>query len=429
MTLAAIAAVAVLVRVIYIVAIYPSSNLSGDALEFHFLARLLADGYGYVQPGPLTELVVGNAGNELVVRPDGPRVPTAEKPPLYPLVLSLGSVIDETSYTLQRLISAVLGAGSVILAGLIARRIASPRVGLIAAALAAVYPPLVLIDGSLHSESLYVLLVAAALLAALRTIDHPTWQRAAALGALIGLAALTRGEGVLLLALLAAPVIVWSARPAFWRPLLATLAAAALVLVPWVARNWITFDRPAAISTNEGGLLFGANCDAAYFGGEIGSWPCFPPPDPTGTTNEAAISARLRGEALDYAREHAERVPAVVAARVLRVWDLWAPPAGTASFEAQNSRHAGLQTAAAWSLYALLPFAVAGAWLLRRARPELGVLLVPVLMVTLVAALTYGTVRFRAAAEVSLLVLGALALERAAILMRNRAESRRTQAQ
>jgi hypothetical protein len=228
---------------------------------------------------------------------------------------------------------------------------------------------------------------------------------------------------VLLLALLAVPAIVWSARTAgtaLWRPLAAVLAAAALVLVPWIARNWITFDRPAAISTNEGGLLFGANCDEAYFGGEIGSWPCFPPEDPIGTTNEAAISAHLRGEALDYAGDHVERLPAVVAARVLRLWDLWGVPAGTAEFEAKNSRHAGLQTAAAWSLYVLVPLAAAGAWLLRGARPRLAVLLVPVLMVTVVAALTYGSVRFRAAAEPSLLVLGALGLDHAVFFLRER---------
>ena len=64
--------------------------------------------------------------------------------------------------------------------------------------------------------------------------------------------------------------------------------------------------------------------------------------------------------------------------------------------------------------------ALAGAVLLRRRRPALLVLLAPVATVLLMAAVTYGTTRFRFAAEPSLCVLAAVALVTAAGALRER---------
>ena len=64
------------------------------------------------------------------------------------------------------------------------------------------------------------------------------------------------------------------------------------------------------------------------------------------------------------------------------------------------------------------PLAIAGAWLLHRRRQPLAILLVPVAMVTLTALLTYGSTRFRFAAEPSIVVLAAVAVD--ALLRRRR---------
>jgi hypothetical protein len=66
----------------------------------------------------------------------------------------------------------------------------------------------------------------------------------------------------------------------------------------------------------------------------------------------------------------------------------------------------------------LVPLAVAGGWLLHRRRQPLAILLVPVVMVTLTALLTYGSTRFRFAAEPAIVVLAAVALD---ALVRRRA--------
>src|SRR5207302_10880566 len=109
-----------------------------------------------------------------------------------------------------RRLGAPFGFGTLALIGLTPRRAAGPRTGLIAAAVAAVYPVLVAADGAMMSETLYGLLIAGALYVSLRMVDG--WRTplaAAILGALIGLAALTRAEGLLLLALLAWPLALY----------------------------------------------------------------------------------------------------------------------------------------------------------------------------------------------------------------------------
>jgi len=390
------------VRLVYALAVMGSRPVSGDGSEFHLLANVLATAHRYVEPF-------------LYAFRGGRVVPTAEKPPLYPALLALPSAIGLDSFTAHRIASCVMGTALVALVGLLGRRVAGNRAGVLAAFVAALYPALWMLDASLRSESLYAPLVALCLLAAYRLRDAPSARRAALLGGTIGLAALTRSEGQLFLVVLALPV-VWVAQPA---PRLRLRLAVAglggfLVLVgPWLARNWIAFARPTAISTNEGGLLAGSNCHSAYYTKEIGTWACLPVNDPRWGTNEAAISGHLRERAVDYASDHTGRLAAVVAVRVLRVWDLW-HPRGSAHFEAAIANRAlGAQQAAVVCLYLLAPLAAIGCVVLRRRGGPLRILLAPVALVTFVAATTYGSTRFRVAAEPAIVTLSAVALDAA----------------
>src|SRR5439155_11107905 len=126
---------------------------------------------------------------------------------------------------------------TIVLVSLIARHVAGERAGIAAAAIAAVYPIFIGVDGALMSETLYGPLIAGSLLAALHLLDSPAVRTAAVLGGLIALAALTRTEALLLVPLLALP-LAWrggaAGRP---RRIAATLGACALVLAPWVIRN------------------------------------------------------------------------------------------------------------------------------------------------------------------------------------------------
>jgi 4-amino-4-deoxy-L-arabinose transferase-like glycosyltransferase len=298
----------------------------------------------------------------------------------------------------------------VFVVGLLGRRVDGERTGLIAAAIAAVYPMLVALDGGVRSESLYVLLIALVLLFAYRLHDRRSALDAGMLGVLIGLAALTRSEALLLLFLIALPVA--------WRMGARVIAAACLGLVlvagPWEVRNLLTFNRPIALTSNEGGLLAGANCERAYYGDLIGNWPCYTPLRATPEVDESDISWRLRRRALDYASDHAGRVPAVMGVRVLRTWQVWRPRQQATLDAVESERKLRVQQVGMVCLYVLALLAVAGAIALRRARRPLWPLLAPIVLVTVVSALTWGAGRFRAAADVAIVVLAAVAIARLA---------------
>src|SRR5204862_517756 len=78
------------------------------------------------------------------------------------------------------------GAGTVFMIGLIGRRLAGERAGLLAAVVGAIYLPLVMNDSLLLSESLAGLMIAVVLHAALRFHARPGVGRALWLGAAVG---------------------------------------------------------------------------------------------------------------------------------------------------------------------------------------------------------------------------------------------------
>jgi 4-amino-4-deoxy-L-arabinose transferase-like glycosyltransferase len=393
--LAAVAGVGLAIRLVYALGVMGGREVTGDGREFHFLANVLATTGKYLQPF----MYIGLHRS----------IPTTEKPPLYPAVLAIPSALGLDSYAAHRVLSCLLGTSAIVLIGLLGRRVGGPRIGLAAAALAAVYPALWMLDSSLRSESLYLPLIALVLLLSYRLLDAPTWRRAALAGLGVGLAALTRSEALVLIVL---PLLLLPRGRRL--KLAAAVAAGCLVVVgPWLVRNWVVFHQPTAISTNEGGLLAGANCHSAYYTVLIGTWACFPRNDPAWGENEAVISGHLRSRALHYASDHLGRVPAVAGVRILRVWDLY-EPRFAAHYEASIAdRNLYAQWGAMVSLYLLAPFAAFGAWTLRRRGDPLRILLAPVVFVTVVAALTYGSTRFRVAAEPAIVVLavvGAAAL-------------------
>jgi hypothetical protein len=390
--LGAIVLVGLVLRLLYAYALVKSRPLLGDALEFQQQANLLASGHGLIEPQ------VWFAHH--ISRPSG------DKPPLYPFLEAAISVLGGRSWAWHDIVDLVAGMATVWVTGLVGRRAGGrrgERVGLIAAAVAAVYPLLIAADGSLRSESVFALLVTLSLLCALRLREAPSARRAAVLGAVIALAALTRSEALLLVVLL--PFAI-----AGWRRGLVSLAACVLVLSPWLIRDAIAFGRPVLISTNVGGLLAGANCAKTYHGPLLGQWDlsCLPPAT---YANEAAESDHLRTVGLRYAQHHATRLPAVIVARVGRSFEVFNPEqqwAMEAFFEGRNEK---VEKAGVFVYYAVELLAIAGAVLLRRRRGPYAILLSPLVLVVFVSVTGYGFTRFRVGAEPALIVLAAVAID------------------
>ena len=285
----------------------------------------------------------------------------ADHPPLYVLWLSIASVVDPrygTSPTVHMLWTCVLGAGTVLLCGLIGRRLAGPRTGLIAAAIAAIYPNLWLHDGMLMSEPMAIFTVCLVLWSAYRFWDDPTFGRVAWLGASCGLAALARSEFLLAIPVLVLPLVVMRLRtwPERARWLALGSATALATIAPWVAYNSTRFEEPVYMSTNLGVTLAAANCDSTYYGDRIGykDWACAIAAHESlqarvDNWTELDASQRdeyLRPEVTRYIRDHEKRVPLVVAARMARILKLYGVGQESTSTTASTATSSGWSTRA-----------------------------------------------------------------------------------
>jgi hypothetical protein len=398
------AAVGFAARVAYGLATKDAAGFGGDALWYHLVANNLADGHGYVAPfrfiGP-DEVRFGIGSTP---------APTAFHLPLFPTILAAFSLVGLDSQTAHMIVGCALGALTIVLVGLVARRLAGDVAGLSAAAIAAIYPPLVMNDAVLLSESLTGPTVAGSLLAALHLRDRPTAWRALLLGGLIGLAALNRSEALLLVVLLGLPAVLPSRSVRIGA---LVCLAAAVTIAPWVVRNADRFERTTFLTTGDGSVFKGANCDFSYHGGGTGSWTigCLlgePVPD-----DESVLAERWRDDALDYAKDHSGRVPVVVAARVARSFSLYpSPSAQVAELKFVEDRPRALVWVALVAYVAVLALAAAGIAAIRERLSTVAILLAPVALVVITSAAGYGAWRFRQPAEISFVVLAGIAVSR-----------------
>ena len=403
----------VAVRLTFLFVVEPPVLVISDAGYYHLLATDLADGDGYLRPYEL--------------QAEGQRTPTAEFPPLLPLVLAVPSLVGVDTILGHRAVLAILAAGTIWLVGSLGRRLAGPGAGLVAAALAALHPMLVGADTSLMTEGLGALLTVAILRAALLLLDEPRPRHAVLLGALGGAAALLRGEGVILLGgvlLVVALALVRRHQRAALRLLAGAAGVAALVVLPWLVRNYTVF-HSLVMSNNLGSVMAGSYCDETFDGPWVGSWrlnqSCFHGYGFDRGLDEAEGAAEIRGQAIDYARDHLGELPRVAAIRVARLFGVWDldQQVALASFEARDP---DAERLGAYLTWALIPIAMAGALLVgrRQGRATVAVLMVPVATAVAVAAATYGNQRFRVSADVVFVVLAGVAVAGLVDLVRDR---------
>jgi 4-amino-4-deoxy-L-arabinose transferase-like glycosyltransferase len=374
-------------------------------------------------------------------------------PPLYTLYLAFWSLLGLKSVLAHRLVSCLLGAATVALLGLLGRRLAGEGVGLLAAALGAVYPHLWLNDGQLAAETATAFTVVLLMLAVERFWRTRSWPDAAFVGGATALCALARAELVLLFALIALPVVLivrGDARERLVRSG-ACLGAGLVLLGPWVGWNAVRFHHPELVSSGFGTAVNAGTCDVAFAGDLIGYWGgtgCtvpqvqIPPPaaavaqrwqrDPDGTAaerrayfrsylerdvdaqgrlrDESDVDLQSRRAAWDYVRDHAGRAPLVVAARLGRVWNVFKPLQDIrldASVDGRGTWPARLAFVA-YFLYTAA--AIAGVVVLRRRGHPIFPYVMLAVEVCIAVAITYGIQRFRIPVDAVAPALAAVAL-------------------
>jgi 4-amino-4-deoxy-L-arabinose transferase-like glycosyltransferase len=408
--LVAIAVAGLAIRLTYILwqragtGLNPALGVVGGDAFFYQKGAWLLPHHGFISP-------------EIFLR-TGRVVPSAEHPPLYLLWLGIPSFFHVVSPVADMVWSALLGTGTIVLVGLLGRRLAGSAAGLVAAGLAATYPNVWSHDGFLTSETMALFTVTLTLLLAYRYWERPTTANAFAMGFACALATLSRAELALLFVLVALPLVVRNrTQPMASRlRLLSVVVIAGIIpIAPWVAYNATRFKEPVYLSTGFGVTLASANCKPTYFGPYIGYWnmQC------AQRIRDRYVPERLdqsqqdpifRSKALDYVDAHGGRVPVVVAARWGRITDIWQPWQQAALDFYPEGREKWVANTSLMMWWILLPFAIAGAFVLRARRVPVFPLLALPATVLIAITLTFATTRYRATMETVMCVLAAIAV-------------------
>lgn len=239
--------------------------------------------------------------------------PTSLRPPLYPaFIAGLWLASGTQSLQLVRAAQAVLALVTAWLVYKIGCDLYDARTALVAAAVTAFYPALMFDNMMALSESVFTILVVAALFVLVRLVRAPNLARSAGAGILIGLAALTRSVLWPFPLVVATLVAWWTPGPVRYRLLIATtlLGGALLIIGPWAIRNSRLQGVPVIVDTMGGLNLMMGNYeytphdriwDAISMEGEK-SWIIGIPPAPPdgGPWTEGKKERWARGEAVRF---------------------------------------------------------------------------------------------------------------------------------
>ncbi|MGH2685789.1 MAG: ArnT family glycosyltransferase [Actinomycetota bacterium] len=259
--LLAILAVGTVLRVAWIVYAAREPQTLIDPSLYSLYAERIADGHGYTLP----------SGE-----------PTAYFPPGYPM--ALGALVwlvrglpgGYHLPTVVALFNLVLGVATIYLLFEVTRRVFDDlRLGLVAAAVLALWPNVIFHTAVALTETLFnFLLLAALLLVVSRPWDErPGVRRLVVFGLVLGASVMVRPISVLVLPALAWVWVRhtdWGWRWAASRIAIAGVATVAVV-VPWTVRNTRAMDEPVLISTN-----FGDNLCMGRFEGAKGGFSLTP---------------------------------------------------------------------------------------------------------------------------------------------------------
>jgi hypothetical protein len=208
-----------------------------------------------------------------IIGADHRSYPDAYWPPFFPIVLAVLIKLHSLAVVLWlgrhfrlviwlRLAMSTINALSLAGLTLIAFRLLGRRTALVTTWIGALYLPWIDIGASLYSESLLIPLVIATCVATLEYRRTRRWFLLVSAGLLAGLAAMTHGNGLVLVPIVCAAV--WRAgrlrtRPFEVRRLRSVLAviAAAAVIAPWTVRNAVELHAFVPVATSLGNTLAG----------------------------------------------------------------------------------------------------------------------------------------------------------------------------
>jgi hypothetical protein len=253
---------AVALRLIFSLGYWTGKPLTHDEREYLALATSIADGRGFTYPD---DHATGT----------GQRFSRA---PGYAVFLAaLGARQSEATPRRVQIVQGALGTLVVWLIAALARRAAGTRASVVAAYVAASYPPLVWLSSYVFSEALYMPLALGCILL-LDMIGNPSreetdrwnpWWMTVAAGVLAGTAALVRSAMTAFLPLAA----LWLIYRGRLRHAVLLGVVVALIVVPWGIRNLNTHGRLILVAADGGVTFWTGNHPLAIGEGDLAANP------------------------------------------------------------------------------------------------------------------------------------------------------------
>lgn len=347
--------------------------------------------------------------------------PSAYYPVGYPALLALawwfGSRVDVSIWTTAAVLNIVAAAVTIAAVGVLGRRLAGRRAGVVAALAVGLMPNLVVNSAAALTESCFLALATGAVVVLGVGRQAPPRRPVVATvgaGVLFGLAGLVRPVGLVLVLLVALVAVVGAARArlrptstgAGWatgRSVALVALGVLVVCLPWMARNQARLGR-FTLATSTGDNLCIGNNPGANGAFQLPD-ACFADvPDLVGGDGEAQRDRILTSRAVRWAADHASAQPRLVWQRTF--WTMRSDHDGLRAVQSYESdpwlttyhptveRLLRVASDAAW--WALLTTAVAGAawtWRRRLDRHRTFVLLAPVALLAAVWPF-FGDTRF-----------------------------------
>ncbi len=405
--LTAVALAGFVLRIVYTLA-NRHHPVGGDGFRYHYEALLLADGRGFVSA---LGLAVGKAP-----------VPDTGHPPAFTILLAAVSKVGLRTWLEHQLVTNVIGTATIVMVGLATKAAVGARTALIAAALGAFYPFFWLYEREVVSEPLALLGIATLIWLAYRFLAEPRWWIAVALGATVGAVAMTKSDQIVIAFVLVTPLILFRRDIALRRRVswLASAGAVCVVIMaPWSIYLSNRFDRPVLLTGAVGQAMLQGNCPKTYSGQLLGyyAFGCGLTVRDSGNPIVNDSAARKRADA--FIRSHEGRAILVSAAREGRTFGFFRP-FQQMHLETERSTSLWVFRVGFFAYWVLLPFAILGVVVARRRKIAVYPILVFPLVVAFTVLLTIGAVRYRAPAEIPLVMLAAIGVDRLVCLGRKR---------
>jgi 4-amino-4-deoxy-L-arabinose transferase-like glycosyltransferase len=255
-----------------------------DTFFYHAIAAQLSDGKGYTLLDD---------------------TPTAQWPPVWPVLLSVVYRVFGPEPLAGEITNAVVGSLTAVLLFVVALRVFGRREAVFAGVTFALMPAQIYYADVLLAETLFTFLLVA-VFALLLYLPRRAWAYAL-IGVVIGFAALTRGEGLMLLVV---PLAFWwreAERSELLRRIAIVSIAMVVLMTPWTVRNLSVMDEFIPTGTNAAWTFWSGHHSKADGG------PSYPPASllsqvtSQGKEREVEAAALLRREAREYLLEHPVR--------------------------------------------------------------------------------------------------------------------------